>query len=353
MRTLLLASAASLALASAALHGAEPKPKPADPKAKPAGPAAKPQPIELFPDKVLARTKNFSIKASKVEQEFTAFRSAMAAQGRIVPEAQRAEHEKKILDRLIVTEIMLIKADDSDRAKAREVVDKFFAEMTRRVGSEDALKRQIESTGAAVGEYRGKLLERAISEQVFLREVKEKVAITPEAAKKFYDENPGRFETPEMVRASHILLGTRDAATQLDLNDAKKAEKRRVAEGVLERARKGEDFGKLAKDFSEDPGSKDKGGEYVFPRGQMVAEFEAVAFSMKTNEVSDIVTTKFGYHIIKLSEKIPAKKSPFTEVEPQIKDFLSQQEADKQLPTYLEKLRKDAGVEYLDDRYKP
>ncbi len=85
----------------------------------------------------------------------------------------------------------------------------------------------------------------------------------------------------------------------------------------------------------------------------MVAEFEAVAFSMQTNQVSDIVTTRFGFHIIKLSEKIPAKKSPFADVEGRIKEFLSQQEADKQLPAYLEKLRKDAGVEYLDERFKP
>ena len=79
-------------------------------------------------------------------------------------------------------------------------------------------------------------------------------------------------------------------------------------EGLLKRARAGEDFAKLAKEYSEDPGSKDKGGEYKFPRGQMVPEFEAAAFSLKTNQVSDIVTTSFGYHIIKLSEKIPAQK---------------------------------------------
>ena len=79
-------------------------------------------------------------------------------------------------------------------------------------------------------------------------------------------------------------------------------------EGLLKRARAGEDFAKLAKEYSEDPGSKDKGGEYKFPRGQMVPEFEAAAFSLGTNQVSDIVTTRFGYHIIKLSEKIPARK---------------------------------------------
>ncbi|MBI3743884.1 MAG: peptidylprolyl isomerase [Chloroflexi bacterium] len=156
-----------------------------------------------------------------------------------------------------------------------------------------------------------------------------------------------------MVRASHILVGTRDTTTQLELNDEKKATKRKVAEDLMARARKGEDFAKLAREFSDDSPSKERGGEYIFPRGQMVAEFEAAAFSLNTNQVSDLVTTKFGYHIIKLSEKIPAKKTPFAEAQDKIKDYLQQQEADKLLPAYLDKVKKEAGVEYLVEKPKP
>lgn len=76
-------------------------------------------------------------------------------------------------------------------------------------------------------------------------------------------------------------------------------------EDLLKRAEDGEDVAKLAREFSEDPGLMDKGGECTFPRGQMVPEFEAAASSLKTNQISDVVTMPFGYHIIKLSEKIP------------------------------------------------
>jgi parvulin-like peptidyl-prolyl isomerase len=124
-------------------------------------------------------------------------------------------------------------------------------------------------------------------------------------------------------------------------------------EGILKRARAGEDFAKLAKDYSEDPGSKDKGGEYTFPRGQMVAEFEAAAFSLGTNQVSDIITTRFGYHIIKLSEKIPARKVEFAKAESDIKEGLTQQAVQKQFPDYIAKLKKEAGVEILDEKLKP
>jgi parvulin-like peptidyl-prolyl isomerase len=124
-------------------------------------------------------------------------------------------------------------------------------------------------------------------------------------------------------------------------------------EGILKRARDGEDFAKLAKENSEDPGSKDKGGEYTFPRGQMVPEFEAAAFSLKTNQVSDIVTTQFGYHIIKLSEKIPAKKVEFEKVSTEITDYLKQQQTQKQLPDYISKLKKESGLEILDEKLKP
>src|SRR5207248_9897523 len=123
-------------------------------------------------------------------------------------------------------------------------------------------------------------------------------------------------------------------------SEVQKTAKHKQLEGILKRAREGEDFAKLAKEYSEDVVSKEKGGEYTFPRGQMVPEFEAAAFSLNTNQISDIVTTQFGYHIIKLSEKIPAKKMEFAKVAPDIKEGLKQQAMQKLIPDYMDKLKK-------------
>lgn len=84
----------------------------------------------------------------------------------------------------------------------------------------------------------------------------------------------------------------------------------------------------------------------------MVPEFEATAFSLGTNQVSDIVTTRFGYHVIKLSEKIPARKVEFDKAAADIKEGLTQQSLQKQFPDYLAKLKAEAGVEILDEKLK-
>jgi peptidyl-prolyl cis-trans isomerase C len=328
------------------------KPEAKEPLAKTdaAAPAAKPAP--LFPDPVIVKGKGLEIKRSQLDEVATGLKATMAARGQNVTGEQAALFEKQLLERLIQIQLLLTKATDADKAKGLEAGEKRFVTFKSRAPSEEMLARQLKSMGMTVEQLHGRLIEEATGEAVLARELKSKITVTDEQVKKYHDENPAQFEEPEKVRASHILIGTRDPNTGTELSEEKKKEKKKQTEDILKRAKAGEDFAKLAKEFSEDPGSKDKGGEYIFPRGQMVPEFETTAFALKTNEISGVVTTQFGYHIIKLSEKIPARKVPLAEVAKEVKEGLTQQEVQKQMPEYFEKLKKEANVEVLDEKLK-
>ena len=131
--------------------------------------------------------------------------------------------------------------------------------------------------------------------------------------------------------------------------EKQQSEKKDLAEKILKRLNKGEDFAAIAKELSDDPYSRLKGGELpALPRGIMVREFDAVAFALRPGQISDLVPTKAGYHIIKLHEKIAPKRSSFNEVVSVIKDELASLEAQKRLPDYLAKLRKECDVQMLE-----
>lgn len=304
-------------------------------------------------DSVVAKGKGLEIKRSELDKAMISIKSAAASRGQTVPPDQLMLVEQQVLDRLIQIDLLLSKANDADKAAAKESTDKRLEEITARAKGEEAFTRQLKSMGTTPEELRSRMLEEATAENVLERELK--IAVNDSEVKQFYEDNPAKFEQPEMVRASHILFGTKDITTGADLADDKKGAKRKQADEVLKRAKAGEDFAKLAKDYSDDPGSKENGGEYTFPRGQMVKEFEECAFSLQTNQVSDIVTTEFGYHIIKLSEKIPAKKLELAKVSPDIKQFLKQREIQahqKEYQAYVETLKRDAGVTILDEKLR-
>jgi len=343
--------------------------------------AAKPsiKPTDLFGDSVIAKGKGVEIKRSQLDDTLISIKSTAAARGQNIPPEHMGMLEQQVLENLIRIQLLLTKANEADKAKGKEVSTKRLDEIKTRAGSEEALNRQLSAVGTSQQEFIVKMNQECTAEATLERELK--VNVTDEEIKKFYEENPSKFEQPELVRASHILLSTRDLDTNKELAEDKKAAKRKLADDLLKRARGGEDFAKLAKEYSEDPGSKDKGGEYLFGRNQMVHEFETTAFALKTNEVSDIVTTQFGYHIIKLSEKIPARKAAlddevtFTPAGVLIKNSLSKaaqenagsfrklsailqenlrtQELQKQLPAYVAKLKKEVGLEILDEQLKP
>ena len=178
--------------------------------------------------------------------------------------------------------------------------------------------------------------------------MKQQTKVSDDELKAYYQQNIDQFKVQNRVHVEHILFKT------VGKTDAEVAEIQKTAEGVLKKVKSGGNFEELAKQYSEDPGSKDKGGEYTFPRGRMVPEFEAAAFSLKTNQISEIVETQYGYHIIKLLEKYPAKKDQFAEVEPRIKEYLVGKEAEKSLPAYLDRIKAEAGVKLIDpDTGKP
>ena len=303
----------------------------------------------LFDDPVIAKGAGIEIKRSQFDDAFINAKAAAAARGVTFTDAERDMLEARMLDELIVSKILTAKATPADKDKAKESAEKFIAESRKSFPSEEKFLERLKLNKInSVDELEKKLTTEALPNLVLDREMKAQVTVSDTDIKKFYNDNPSKFEQPEQVRASHILIGTKDTDGK-DLDDAKKAEKRKQIEALLKRAKAGEDFAKLAKENSEDPGSKDNGGEYIFPRGQMVPEFETAAFGLKkTNDISDVVTTTYGYHIIKLSEKIPAKTITLAEVSDKIKDFLTRQQAGKLIPGYIEKAEKDANVEILD-----
>lgn len=337
-----------LTAATLPLWGAAPDRPASTNAAAPAKPAVKTS--DLFGSKVVAKGKGVEVTRGQLDDEVIRLKASASGRGQNMPPEQMGMMERQILEQLIQVQLLEAQATAEDKAAGKALAEKRFEEAKTKLGSEENLNRQLKLMGATREEVLAKWTQSATAETVLKRELK--VNVTDAETKKYYDDNPARFEEPEMVRASHILLMTTDPKTGAELTDEQKAAKRKEMEGILKRARAGEDFAKLARQYSEDPGSKEKGGEYTFPRGRMVPEFEAAAFSLKTNEVSDIIITRYGFHIIKLSEKIPAKKVQYDKAAADIKEGLTQQGLQKQFPDYVAKLKKDAGVEILDEKLK-
>jgi foldase protein PrsA len=171
------------------------------------------------------------------------------------------------------------------------------------------------------------VLEKAVAPQVH---------ISDSDVQAYFTKNHATFDKPEQVRARHILVA--DAAT---------------ASTVLAKIKAGGNWDALAKQYSTDPSSKDKGGELgFFGRGQMVPAFQDAAFAAKVGQVVGPVKSPFGYHIIQVEEKKPATKATFASVKDQIKAQLVQQQQAQQVPVFLQNLRSSAKIDVYDDRFK-
>jgi peptidyl-prolyl cis-trans isomerase C len=295
----------------------------------------KPMPAQL-PD-VLARVNGQPV--TKVD--FDRLIKNMEAGRGAIPAERRDEVLRGALDQLSTYSVLKQEAVSRKFAVSDADVDAQVASMQKKFPTQAEFDKALSARNTSVEQLKSDArIDMAIN-KMMEAEVANATPATDADAQDFYAKNPDKFQQPESVRASHILLMTKDKDEA-----AKKAAKTKIDE-LLKRAKAGEDFAALAKANSED-GSASQGGDLgPFPRGRMVPEFDKVAFSLKPGEISDVVTTEFGYHIIKLTEKKEASTVPLDQVKPQVLEFLTNQKKQQRVDSFIDEAKKRAKIEVL------
>ena len=296
----------------------------------------KPMPAEL-PD-VLARVNGQPVTKADLDRLI----KNLEAGGGPIPADKRDEVYRTALDRLITYSVLKQEAAARKLTVSETDVDAQVAQMQKKFPSEAEFNKALAARNATVEQLKADARIDMSITKMMEAEVATTAAATDADAQDFYAKNPDKFKQPESVRASHILIKTDKGADEA----AKKGARAKI-DGILKRARAGEDFAALAKENSAD-GSAAQGGDLgFFPRGQMVPPFDQAAFALKPGEISEVVTTEFGYHIIKLTEKKDASLVPLEQVKPRVLEFLTNQKKQERVNGFIDEAKKRAKIEVL------
>ncbi len=229
------------------------------------------------------------------------------------------------LSALIDNKIIEQEADKKDITITDKEINEELQTYIDSYGGEEAFQSALEQSGLKENDVKSDVENYLKIEKLLEPEIK----VTEEEMKTYFDENKESFNEQEQVEASHILV------------DDKK-----TAEEVAQKLADGQDFAELAKEYSTDASNAESGGELgYFSKGEMAAEFEEAAFSMAKGEISDLVKTEYGYHIIKVTDKKAAKEAVYEDHKEDIKEILFDQKLQSEYATWLQEKKDEAEIE--------
>jgi hypothetical protein len=257
--------------------------------------------------------------------------------------------EAQILDKLITTKILLLKATTEQRRKGEANAAQFIQDIIRQHPSEEVFKRQLLTTGMDLDYFTAQIKEQAIVKEVIDTDLKAGYIVPDEKARSFYQENKERFAIPERARLQNIFIPILSIPEGTPLPLEEQTKRLTKAKEAQKKAASGEDFATLVKTYSLDALTKQQNGEVTIARDTNDPTLEGTIFKMKAGQVSDVIKTHTGYHIVKILEITPREYQTFEEVSEPIKAQLEAEYVQKLLPDYLSKLKKEAEVEITLD----
>ena len=290
---------------------------------------------------LVAKINGVAISSETFERNFEEYlRDNNINVGAIRYPQRLKEHKKELLDMLINAELVWQAAQQKHIVATEMEVNDVVSNVSSQFSSKDEFLQRLSVEGYTEESYL-QHIKQLVSARKYLDEVGANAGdIAEQDIHAFYVNNPDKFQAPELVRAQHILLQLGAGA-----NDEAKQKARKEMQAILEQARTGADFAQLARQYSQDASAANGGDLGYFPKGRMVKPFEDAAFELNDGEISDIVETQFGFHIIKVIEHRPAGDIPETMAQEQIRTYLQAQKQREVVDQEVNRLRAAADIE--------
>ena len=293
---------------------------------------------------MVAKVNGTKITEGEIAKE--ANRLTMQMGGQVSPEqmaGMKGAMRKQAIDNMISRTLLEQTADKEGIKVTKEEIAARIDQIKKQFPSEQAFTERIAGLGMTPVDLENEIATGMKFENLLAKHTGDAKPPTDADTKAFYDANPGQFQQPEQVKASHVLVAVGKEDTP-----AQKAEKRAKAEKIRADLKGGADFATTAQQYSDCP-SKEKGGDLgYFGKGQMTPPFDAAAFTLKVGDLSDIVESDFGYHIIKVADRKAATTIPYEEAKQDIAGYLESQGKQGAVSTYIQGLRSAAQIEYGD-----
>jgi peptidyl-prolyl cis-trans isomerase C len=258
--------------------------------------------------------------------------------GAMMDSTKTASFNLRLLDQMIDRKIFAQEAAAAGVAVEDSVVAKVLDQFSQQFGGDTQVDQMLAPMGIARDDVRA-AIQRDLTIRKYVDEnIAPAIVVGEGEARAYYDQNPQMFAGQDSVNCQHIILLSHDNETE-----QQKKDRRNRMELIRQRALDGDNFGALAREFSQDNAAQDGGNLGWFPRGMMVKPFDDAAFALKLNQISEIVETQFGLHIIKCIGKKPARTIPFDEAQASIDTMLKNRSLSTELQNRLQKSR-DAAI---------
>ena len=294
-------------------------------------------------EEVIARVNNEVITRSDLERA----RSEMQQEAqqdcpKCTPEEinQRvAAEDKNVLRDLIDNSLLVQRGKDSGGNVDADVVKRLDEiRIQNNIASMEDLETQIDKSGISFEDFKNNIRNQLLQQEVIRHEVGSKIILDHAQVQRYYDEHKSEFVRPEQASVREIFVSTEGK------QDSEIPALRKKADDLLQRVKNGEDFGELAKHFSDGSTAKQGGQMGRFEHGQLAPEIEQAVFSLQRNQTTDVIPTKTGFLIWQVQEHYAAGQQPEDKVENEIMDRLYNEQLRPALRAYLEMLREDSYV---------